>query len=499
MVVGFLAFGQDRQALHIVVTQFLDRLKAIPYLPLILALTALRLFTAARAGLVPDEAYYWLWAQHPAFGYYDHPPMVAWWIGASTTIFGDSAFAVRLPFVLSFLALSWLMYDAACHLFNDSMAKRTLLWLNACLLLSIGSAIATPDPPSVLMWAAGLWALARLHASGNGIWWLAFGLASGLGVEAKYTNLFLGLGVVLWVVLDKDARRWLKTPWPYLGGLVALAGMAPNLIWNATHDFVTLDKQFGRIEAGAFTINYLIEFLLSQPLLLNPLIFVFVAIGAKAWGKNRSDNRLTLLIALPLPLLSYLLVHVFHDRIQGNWTAPIFPGLVLLGAAAAEGHSWQRVRALTAPVGVALSIVALAYLALGDNVTLTGAAGLSQGWDRVAAEVRARQAQSGATWIATTDYNTEGELSFSVRDTPVIGMAERERYGWETGDAQRKGQTALIIIAARHSPKLDACFDSVKDLGAISRFGKASARPNPKSDFRVYAGRLKATGCEVTE
>ena len=60
------------------------KLKAIPCLPLIVALTGLRLIAAARAGLAPDESYYWLWAQHPAFGYYDHPPMAAWWIGAFT-------------------------------------------------------------------------------------------------------------------------------------------------------------------------------------------------------------------------------------------------------------------------------------------------------------------------------------------------------------------------------------------------------------------------------
>ncbi len=476
-------------------SDLLNRLKTIPYLPLIVAFTLLRLFTAARAGLVPDEAYYWLWAQHPSFGYYDHPPMVAWWIGASTTLFGHSAFAVRLPFVLSFLVLSWLMFDAARHLFNKAIAERTVLWLNACLLLSIGSAIATPDPPSVLMWAFGLWALARLQASGKGVWWLIFGLAAGLGVEAKYTNLFLGLGVALWVVLDKDARRWLLTPWPYLGGAVALAAMAPNLIWNATHDFASLSKQFGRIEAGRFTIGYLIEFLLSQPLLLNPLIFAFVVIGTKTWWKNRSDGRFSLLVALPLPLLAYLLVHVFHDRIQGNWTAPIFPGLVLLGAAAAEGHSWRRVRALAAPVGIGISVLAMGYLALGDAVKLTGAAGLSQGWDRVATQVRARQTQSGASWIATTDYNTEGELSYFLRDRAVVGMAERERYGWGAGDAERTGRTALIIVAARHSPKLDTCFAAVQDLGTISRLDK----PSDKSDFHIYSGRLKAAGCEVPE
>ena len=472
------------------------RLKSIPYLPLIVALTALRLITAARAGLVPDEAYYWLWSQHPAPGYYDHPPMVAWWIGASTTLLGHSAFAVRLPFVLSFVAASWLMFDAAKVLFGTPVARLTVLWLNACLLLSVGSVIATPDPPSVLMWVLGVWALARLQASNRGMWWLAFGLAAGLGVEAKYTNLFLGLGVIAWMVMDKPARRWLLTPWPYLGGLIAVAAMAPNLMWNAAHHWATVDKQFGRIGSGGFTVRYLIEFVISQPLLLNPLIFVFVVAAVKSWLKARFYSAQTLLIALPLPLFAYMLIHVFHDRIQGNWPAPAFPGLVLLAAASAvdAGGKWlPRLRDWAAPVGIALSVVALAYLGLGDAIRLSGAAGLSQGWQEVAEQVQAKQYMTHADALATVDYDTQGEMAYHTAPGRVIGMAERARYGWPQGE--RAGQVLLIVVPATHTPALGRCFDNLTDLGTVSRLKKSDA----KTDLHLWTGRLKTAGCEVTD
>ncbi|HVZ30235.1 MAG TPA: glycosyltransferase family 39 protein [Asticcacaulis sp.] len=473
-------------------TSLLHRLKTIPYLPVIVALTALRLVAAARAGLVPDEAYYWLWAQHPALGYYDHPPMVAWWIGTSTAMFGHSALAVRLPFLLSFLVLCGLIYDTARVLFGHAVAKRALLWANACILLSVGSVVATPDPPSVLMWAGGLWALARLITSGKGWWWLTFGLFAGLGVEAKYTNLFLGLGVIVWFLLEKRSWRWLATPWPYLGAVVALAAMAPNLLWNAGHGYITLAKQFGRLEASIFTIKYLIEFLISQPLLLNPLIFVFVFLSTWAWAKTRTDSRLTLLVALPLPLLIYMLIHVFHDRIQGNWPAPVFPGLVILAAAGAEASAGKwliRLRNWAAPLGVTISALALGYLALGDAVKGPGAAGLSQGWDGTAAQIDTRRTQAGAAWIATTDYDTEGELSYHLKVSPVIAVTERERYAWPTAEPSVAGRPALIVVAERHDPVLEACFDNLADLGSVSRAGKPA--------FRVYSGQLKAIGCDV--
>ena len=468
------------------------KLKAIPYLPLVTALMLLRLVTAACAPLSPDESYYWLWAQHPAWGYYDHPPIVAWWIMVSTSMFGHSAFAVRLPFVLSFVGLSWLMWDSARLLFSDAIARRTLLWLNACLLLSIGSVIATPDPPSVLLWAGGLWALCRLIATGKGGWWLVFGLFAGLGVEAKYTNLFLGLGVVVWFVMDRPARRWLLTPWPWLGAVVAVLLMLPNILWNADHGWITVAKQFGRIGADHLTGQYLVELILTQPLLLNLLIFAFVVLGMLAAFQN-ADGRLKMLAALPLPLVAYLLVHVFHDRIQGNWPAPIYPGLVILGAVIGEGITEGKIlraKAFAAPFGIAISIAALVVLGLAGLVALPGVAGLGHGWDHLSRDIAVRQGQVGADWIATTDYDTEGELSYYLPGNAVVGMAERSRYAWP---AQVPGQKTLIVVSLNHTPDLDQCFDGLTDLGIVSRL----AKPGRKSDYRLWSGSLKDPACEV--
>ena len=465
-------------------------LKKIPYLPLLAGLMVLRVIAAGCAGLVPDESYYWLWAQHPSFGYYDHPPMVAWWI-AGLTWLSDAALFVRLPFVLSFAVLSWLIYDTGKTLFSEAIARRALLWLNACLLLSIGSVVATPDPPSVLMWAFGLWALAKIQASGNGQWWLVFGLFAGLGVEAKYTNFFLGLGVLIWFVLDKPARKWLLTPWPWLGGAVALVTMAPNLIWNAQHGWITFAKQFGRIEGAHFTAQYLLEFLISQVLLVNPLIFVFVVLGVMAWWKTRTESGLTLLVALPLPLMAYMLVHVFHDRIQGNWPAPVYPGLVLLAAVAAEGERFGWARKWAAPLGIGVSALVLIVMALGNLLPQqSGAAGLGQGWEKLAHDIRAKQVETGAKWIATTDYNTQGELSLHMPGASVIGMAERDRYGWSQPAPTDR---ALIVLSAKYAPTLDTCFADLSEVGTVSRLKK----PGKKTDFRLFTGRLKSATCEV--
>lgn len=472
-----------------------ERLKSLPWLAILIgSMTVLRLVAAANMNLVPDEAYYWLWSRHPAAGYYDHPPMVAWWIMIAPDGFDTSLF-VRLLFVLSFLGVTWFMYDAARVLFDEAVARRTALWLNACLLLSVGSVLATPDPPSVLMWAGGLWALARLQASDQGQYWLVFGLFAGLGVEAKYTNLFLGLGVVAWMILDTPARKWLLTPWPYLGAVVALAAMAPNLLWNLQHDWISVTKQFGRIGASHLTLNFLIEFLLSQPLLLNPLVFAFTVLGALAAFQTK-DSRLRLLVATPMPLFAYLLVHVFHDRIQGNWTAPVFPGLVLLGAVVAEGlqgpSKLQRVRWLAAPVGIGLSVVVLVLMSVSGHVV--GMGGLSESWFRLADGIFVKSHRTD--WIAVTDYNTQGELAYeTTRPTLSWGfapyaMAERERYPWQ--GLPPKGR-ALIVVAADKTIDVGRCFTHIEDAGTVSR----TVKPGKKSTYRLYTGTLSDPHCDL--
>ena len=47
----------------------------------------LNLLQANFTELIFDEAYYWHYAKNLTFGYFDHPPMVAWLIGLSSFFF----------------------------------------------------------------------------------------------------------------------------------------------------------------------------------------------------------------------------------------------------------------------------------------------------------------------------------------------------------------------------------------------------------------------------
>src|SRR6202790_3487336 len=213
----------------------------------ILALVALRLVAAAWTPLTFDEAYYWMWSKHPAFGYYDHPPMVAYVIRLGTLMAGDTEFGVRRASILLALPMSWAVYRCAAILFGgERVAATATILLNVTLMAAVGTLVVTPDAPLLVASSFVLFCLAKVLETGRGAWWLAVGAAVGCALLSKYTALLFGPAILIWLVSVPRLRRWLVSPWPYLWGIVALAIFSPVILWNADHEWVSFIKQIGR-------------------------------------------------------------------------------------------------------------------------------------------------------------------------------------------------------------------------------------------------------------
>src|SRR6476660_3413138 len=191
---------------------------------MVAALVVLRLVAAAWTPLTFDEAYYWMWSKNLAGGYYDHPPMVAYVIRAGTMIAGNTELGVRLVSVLLALPMSYAVYRSAAILFGGArVAATSAILLNVTMMASVGTLIVTPDAPLLVASSFVLFFLAKVLETGRGVWWLAVGAAVGAALLSKYTALFFGPAILIWLVSIPKLRRWLITPWLYLGGLIAFA------------------------------------------------------------------------------------------------------------------------------------------------------------------------------------------------------------------------------------------------------------------------------------
>ena len=297
---------------------------------LLAGLTALRLLVAGWTPLSADEAYYWVWSRALAPGFLDHPPMVALWIRAGTMLAGQGAFGIRLLGPLAAAAGSLMLARAAEDLFPGrrlGVVAATLL--NATLLLAAGAVTMTPDTPLLFFWTATLWALGRLLATGRPGWWLAVGLLAGGALDSKYTAALLGLGIGLWLLATAEGRRWLRTPWPWAGGVLAGLCFAPVLWWNAAHGWASFAKQGGRTGDWhpADALRFIGELLGSQLGLGTPLVAVLCAVGVWAAARRwRQGAAPALLAALTVPGALVFLQHALGDRVQANWPAILAPG-----------------------------------------------------------------------------------------------------------------------------------------------------------------------------
>lgn len=209
----------------------------------LLVLTLVRITNASFLPPIQDEAYYFYWARFLDWGYFDHPPLVAWlsllldsWPSqtfaarAGTLLLGVLAF----PFLLSFFTLMGL--------------TRPLARLSALILATanLGGIVlgylSTPDIPLIFCWIAALHeaAAALRH---NPRRWLTAGFFTGLGIMGKYTMVLIGPVFLIALLFHP---RGLRQKWPYLGGAVAVLTLLPHFLWLAQNDWITFRFQFGR-------------------------------------------------------------------------------------------------------------------------------------------------------------------------------------------------------------------------------------------------------------
>ncbi len=197
------------------------------------------------------------------------------------------------------------------------------------------------------------------------------------------------------------------------------------------------------------------------------------------------------------------MLHSLHDRVQAHWPVPLYPAAALLAAYAAAGAvDWKKRLARAAPLGIALTSLALGYMALPRGVIAKGdPADQLRGWPEFAAQVDGVRAAHGAAWTGTLSYGVNGQLQAQQAIAgPVLQLNERDRYEGLASTAPDVSKPGLVVdLKRRVDPaKLAACFETVGAPVEIDRglSGGADARylavpvAGPKIDL------LKA-GCGV--
>lgn len=494
---------------------------------------ALRLMFLGTAELLPQEAYYWNYAQHLDIGYLDHPPMVAWLISAGTALFGNNEFGVRIAAWLCWGVTAFFSFGLAGRLFGRKAAFVCVL-LVAALPFYFGTGLVmTPDAPLTACWAGALFFMEGALRGGRRRAWWGVGICIGLGLLSKYTIALLGPAVLLFMLLDARARVWFRRPEPYLAAALALVLFAPVIMWNVENGLASFAFQSTRRIEGAFRFS-LPELLLGVAGLLTPtgLVAAFAALwlrerGVRPQAPGLSPGATRDQTDLPgpwlfvglftlVPLAVFVAYSLFHMA-RLNWTGPLWLAVlpaIAAGPLAPTDHAGPLQRHLQRAFMPTLAISLILY-GLGLNYLVAGLPGLGHVADvpalpvawrafggqaaAIADEVRSATGEAPLL-IGLDTYNIASELAFYANDKGAAPGASVGRgvldqpslmYGyWYSADTLR-GRPAILFAFNRRQIDNPLLAAHLSDSGEVQQRDLVQ-NGRVKGHFYYRVGRLRA-------
>lgn len=438
---------------------------------LVTAATLARILLGAIVPLFPDEAYYWAWSQRLAFGYFDHPPVIAWLIAGGTALLGDTNIGVRLLPILMGSVATVALAATVRQLAGDHAARFAALLLAVMPLSAAGFVLATPDAPLLAAVSVTLYCVVRAldpiapRRTQLQMWLLA-GLAIGLAMASKFTGVFIPIGVLLAVLLHRELRPLLRSPGPWIAVLVASAVMLPVLWWNAQHDWIAFRFQLGHglgTTARGTWWQRELDLLGGQLGLVSPILFVALVLALKRHYSRREEPRRFLLAQVALFALGFFVYSATRKSVEANWPAIGWvPALILVAASRPALRTvWERRAVWVAGVltVIALSQVVLPWWPLPARRDPVAKA---HGWRSVAAEVQAvaeRERAAGATvHVAANRYQDAALLGLHLPGHPetfALNLnARRNQYDlWpRLRERAAAGATLLFVLDERGEP-----------------------------------------------
>lgn len=479
--------------------------------------------------LAPDESYYWDWGRRLDYGYFSKPPMIGWLMGLAGWVGRNSEFGIKVFPVL--LASGGLVF--VYLLGRDMYGPKAGFWAAIVLLAAPANAALniffTIDAPLFLFWSASLWLAWRVWTTGSAVGWgwvCALTLSLGLGYLTKQIQLVFPL---LWLVFLGIARgegsrvHWGKVATVVFGSLFFLA---PPLLWNWQHDWITFRHTADELETSPFrwrrSAKFVGEFLGGQAGLGGGILWVLmVAAAAKALGGWRSVAvRERFLVVFFVPGLVAYGALSLHQRVEQNWPLVFYPAAAVLLAGTvwsrSGGERWRRWFRGGVGLGVALGFLLMWVPFVFPGSRWAGQKGdptaRVRGWRDLADQVGALRSSlprpETTFLLAPRDRYAASALAFYLPDHPRTYCWEdparpESQYGIWGWPKEKGGWDALIVEEDPTAPRVQELvqhFRTWESRGEIMvRLGPGTARSRRYAvflgtDFRPGEGKERAGG-----
>ena len=394
-----------------------------------------------------DEAHYALYAQHLAWSYFDHPPLVGWiqWpLVALTSSEGFIRLVPELLWVISCL----LVYQVTLEIHhfiqgrNSGYLTSALPSANTCGLMAVLTIIAAPMPHVLaigllpdtllaplslgLMFMALRWLVQDHFTIGD---WLLTGLLLGLAGLSKYTAIFTAFALLL-VFVSARRKPWIRKIGFWLAVLLALIFIGPVLYWNWVNDWISFKYQIAHGSGGEWLWRRFGAFLGIQILVFGPLLMLGSYVFLKDCMHATKLSLLSLLGFFFIPFVIFAILSggggLPHWTTSAWFCLAPFAGIGLAKAWSVQHKTVIRV----------LFIFQIALCMIGFGFVLSG--GISSasiksnpiadlyGW-KIAGQKAAQLSQdTKADGIAVQNWTLGSRAAWYAKPIPVFVLDERK-------------------------------------------------------------------------
>lgn len=467
-----------------------------------LAIYLIRLLVVFTMGIMPQDAYYYLYSEHLDFSYFDHPPMVAYMLRLFSLILGKSVVAIKLTdFIVSFLSLV-AFYGLARYFLSDRQAVKASLFYGTTLLLTVLSINTTPDVPLMLFWTLALIYSYKALFEGTLKHWIFAGFLMGLSFISKYTGLFLLFGFFAFLLLSKSHRKYLVSKHSILLLVFFAIGIFPVVYWNysngwASFAFQTADRAGSieefKLQPELFLGNLATQFMLLIPFLFVGMVVIVFKMIRRVMRKRVLPNEKHLfLMVFSLPIILFFFGISLIYWVKLNWIMPGYISAIIL-VSTYLSQKMLRGQIITSLVLHALLAVQIVFYPVSIKSDDTWF-----GWDQFSELVEKRMGNHPNTFLFADDnYKTSAVLEFyldrKIYAGNVIGRNGKQFSILNPDLSHLKGSDAIFIDTDKrfkHLEKSDKIpekllpyFDQVVELEPIL-VGKPGQDPLRK--FLVY-------------
>ena len=381
---------------------------------------AFRLWLAVAFPMSGDEAYFYWWGQYPDWGFYDHPPMIGWWL-AALLAFSESEWWLRLPQLVQPVLLALAVRWAWPRLWPAQAERRD--WIALLVLLApvnVWNVFVTTD--TALVYFAVLSGLAWLRAARDDAWrwYLVAGVLLAGAALSKYFVALLGFAYLIDVLLRRTRGAWRGLVIAYAACVPALALMA---WWNAEWCWSNYMFNFvNRHEAnpGLRWQTPLLYVGMLAYVLTPPVLWAMFHRRPASVDFCATDRTLAVLALVPLALFALLSP---AKTIGLHWVLSFAPFALLLAVRRSSAGALPKLAAFF--LGFAALHIAAASVVARLPLETWQAQRLYPGmlltFD---ARALAERAAPGNALLVSDGYSNAATLGYQLRRyVPVLGLA----------------------------------------------------------------------------